>query len=178
MNIQSAEQYIASRSVINFATTNHEPTIDLSLGETMELDINPHVRFERLWEQGESLLEVDNDRGGVVEARGLTETGIPLSVKLTFRIDAIKPESATGMMVCFSNRRVIEAQCSDNGVPLVPLEIIKETETELDSKSNEIFSANVSHNLLLVEQSIMAYQSLRAQHTYAEQPEPILVEGS
>ena len=178
MDILIAERYIEERSVINLAGANHQPTIDLTQGETLESDINRHVRFERLWDWGKSLLEVEDNRGGVVEGRGYTESGIPLSVTLTFRIDDIKPKLASGMVVCFNSRRVIEAQWSDNGQPLVPLEIIRETETELDTKSNDIISPNAVHNLLLVEESIAACQYLRAQRGSIEQPEPILFEAA
>ena len=195
MDIKSAERYAVARSVIDEfpvrvggsyaiamsvieqVMVNHQPGTGLSKREATELAVNPQARFERLWELGGSLLEVDENLGGLVEGRGRVLSGIPLSVRLTFRHEA----AGSGR---FLTVRDIEAQWSAQWsykglkTRLGPAEVIKETETQLNDWDNKTLSDDSMRRLLLVEQSIIACRALRSLHADVTQPAPVVFKAA
>ena len=161
-----------TRTVIDQAIATHEPMIDLSRDEFIELDTNPHARFERIWDKGAALLEVDENRGGTVVGRGETPSQkIPLMVKVTFRQEVpVKPGQ-------FMHTRVIEAEWIDShGHRLGAEEFIRETETEINLRKGETISDEAAQRMLLVDQSITACQDFRAQDNGISQFEPVVFE--
>jgi hypothetical protein len=186
MDIENAERYEIARSVvfqarprggdfsvvmsvIEKAINEQEPNIDLSKNEDLELEWNPHKRFERLWDQGNVLLEVSENNGGKVEGKGFTPSHIAVSVTLSFSQEIPAPIDR------IMRTRVIEAQWADDfDRPLGSPEIIRETETELDHMKNETLSADSLRRMLLVEESIFACRDLRSQQNGINQPEPVV----
>jgi len=162
MDLKSTKHYLEERQVIHDEIARHQATsIRLSKHDRFELARQPQLRFERLWRMGCGLLEDDVNRGGNVVGIGRTESGHPFSVKVSFN-----------HLGRFGYDRDIEARWYDDGQPLGTPEIITESATYLTPQNNAL-SEETLNNLLLVEESIIACQTLRAQYRQIVQPRPI-----